>query len=163
MQLSAYSDYAVRVLVQTALCDSGRMTVAKVAETFAISRHHLVKIVNDLGRHGYLNTHRGVGGGFTLAQAPEAIRVGDIVRLGEESETMINCRDARNRVCRLQPACRFKSVLQEASTAFFQVLDRYTLADLLQQPARIRAVLGMEASVAVTTTPRDVTRTKVEV
>lgn len=144
MQLSVYSDYAVRVLVQTALGAPRRMTVARVAETFAISRHHLVKIVNDLGRQGYLNTQRGVGGGFTLARPAEDIRVGDIVRLGEESETMVNCRDTRKQVCRLQPACRFKSVLTEASAAFFEVLDRYTLADLIRQRAVIRTTLGLD-------------------
>lgn len=143
MQLSAYSDYAIRVLMQTALCSSKRTTVAEVAQTFAISRHHLVKIVHDLGRAGYLATQRGVGGGFTLARAPETIRLGDVVRLGEESETVIDCQEDGGRQCRLAPACRLKGVLDEAAAAFFGVLDRYTLADLIRRPEQIRSALGM--------------------
>ena len=143
MQLSAYSDYAVRVLMQTALRSPERTTVAEVAGTFGISRHHLVKVVHDLGRAGYLATQRGIGGGFTLARAPEEIRLGDIVRLGEESETVIDCKDGENHLCRLLPACRLKGVLDEAAAAFFGVLDRYTLADLVKQRSKMRAVLGI--------------------
>lgn len=143
MQLSAYSDYSIRVLMQTALQHPDRVTVDEVAETFGISRHHLVKVVHDLGRGGYLETRRGVGGGFTLARPPGEIRLGDIVRLGEESETVIDCRDRSNRTCRLLPCCRLKGVLDEAAAAFFAVLDGYTLADLLKQPSKMRAVLKL--------------------
>lgn len=143
MQLSAYSDYSLRVLMQAALRDPERVTVNEVSETFGVSRHHLVKIVHDLGRHGYLRTQRGIGGGFTLGRAPESIRLGDIVRLGEETEKVMDCTDRVNRPCRLFPACRLKSVLDEAAAAFFAVLDDYTLADLLKHPNRMRAVLGI--------------------
>lgn len=143
MKLSAYSDYAVRVLMQTALRSPQRVTVAEVALTFGISRHHLVKVVHDLGRHGYLATQRGIGGGFTLARAPEDIRLGDIVRLGEESGTVIDCLDGENHLCRLLPVCRLKGVLDEAAAAFFSVMDRYTLADLVKQRPKMRSVLGI--------------------
>jgi Rrf2 family nitric oxide-sensitive transcriptional repressor len=143
MQLSVYSDYAVRVLMQTALRRPERITVAEVAETFGISRHHLVKVVHDLGRAGYLATQRGIGGGFTLARAPETIRLGDIVRLGEESDTVINCREDKHRLCRLMPICPLKQALDEAAGAFFEVLDHYTLADLVRRPTRLRQALGI--------------------
>lgn len=146
MKLSAYSDYAVRVLMQTALRSPQRVTVAEVALTFGISRHHLVKVVHDLSRNGYLLTQRGIGGGFTLARAPEDIRLGDIVRLGEESETVINCLDGENHLCRLLPACRLKGVLDEAAAAFFGVLDHYTLADLVKQRPKMKVALGLSAT-----------------
>lgn len=141
MQLSAYSDYALRVLIQTALRRPHRITVDEVAVTFGISRHHLVKIVHDLGRNGYLQTQRGIGGGFTLGPEPEDIRVGDVVRLCEETDTVIDCIERPGQPCRLYPACRLKGVLDEAAVAFFAVLDNYTLADLIKQPSKIRAVL----------------------
>jgi Rrf2 family nitric oxide-sensitive transcriptional repressor len=147
MQISAYSDYAIRVLIQTALRSPERTTVAEVAETYGISRHHLVKVVHDLGRNGYLATQRGIGGGFTLAQPPEKIRLGDIIRLGEESDTVIDCHEDQKRLCRLFPACRLKGALNEAAAAFFTVLDRYTLADLVKQPAPMRAALGIKVQV----------------
>ena len=120
-----------------------RATVDEVAETFGISRNHLVKIVHDLGCRGYLDTHRGIGGGFTLAKPPHQIQLGEIVRLGEETDTVIGCADKNNRPCRLFPACRLKGVLDEAAAAFFNVLDAYTLADLVAQPEKMRAELRL--------------------
>lgn len=143
MQLSAYSDYSLRVLMHAALRGTERTTVDEVADTFGISRHHLVKVVHDLGRNGYLLTQRGIGGGFTLARPSEKIRLGDIVRLGEETDRVIECADRENRQCRLFPACRLKDVLDEAAAAFFAVLDDYSLADLLKQPSKMRAALGI--------------------
>ncbi len=143
MELSAYSDYALRILIQTTLRRPHRVTVDEVADTFGISRHHLVKIVHDLGRNGYLQTQRGMGGGFTLGRAPENIRIGDVVRLCEETETVIDCIDQPRQPCRLYPSCRLKGVLDEAAAAFFEVLDGYTLADLVKQPSKIRAVLQL--------------------
>lgn len=143
MRLSVYSDYALRVLMQAALRSPELVTVDKVAATFLISRHHLVKVVHDLGRSGYLRTQRGAGGGFTLALPPEKIRLGDIVRLGEETETVIECKDSQGQPCRLRPACRLKGVLDEAAAAFFRVLDGYSVADLVKQPAKMRAALEL--------------------
>ena len=141
MQLSAYSDFSLRVLIHAALRAPERVTVDEVARTFGISRNHLVKVVHDLGQNGYLATRRGIGGGFTLGQPADEIRVGDIVRLGEETELVINCMDRKHRECRLFPACHLKNVLDEAAGAFFMVLDSYTLADLLKRPAKLRAAL----------------------
>lgn len=141
MRVSTYSDYALRVLMQAALRRPARITVDEVAEAFGISRHHLVKVVHDLGQHGYLATWRGIGGGFTLALPPEKIRVGDIVRLGEESETVIDCKDRLGRRCQIFPACRLKGVLDEAAAAFFAVLDSYTLRDLLGQASTLAKLL----------------------
>lgn len=143
MQLRTYSDFSIRVLMYAALHSPERVTVDEVAEAFAISRHHLVKVVHDLGRNGYLDTHRGLGGGFTLARRPEEIRLGDIVRLGEETETVIGCTNKKNQQCRLFPVCRLKGALDEAAGAFFAVLDRYSLADLVGEPKGMRAALRL--------------------
>lgn len=143
MQISAYSDYSLRVLMYAALRSPARITIDEVAVAFGISRHHLVKIVHDLGRSGYLETYRGIGGGFTLARPADEIGVGDIVRLGEESETVIECKRMRGGPCRIRVVCRLKGVLDEAAAAFFAVLDRYSLADLVEKASPLRQVLGI--------------------
>lgn len=143
MQISAYSDYSLRVLMHAALRSPARITIDEVASAFAISRHLLVKIVHDLGRSGYLQTYRGIGGGFTLARPADKIGVGDVVRLGEESETVIECKERREGPCRIRSVCRLKGVLDEAADAFFAVLDRYSLADLVAIPSPLRHALGI--------------------
>lgn len=143
MQLTAYSDYSLRVLIHTALCSERRVTVDEVANAYGISRNHLVKIVHELGCNGYLETRRGIGGGFTLARPPEQIGVGDIVRLGEKTAKVIECTARREGPCRISPVCRLKGVLDEAAEAFFKVLDSYSLADLVANRSALRHKLNL--------------------
>jgi Rrf2 family transcriptional regulator, nitric oxide-sensitive transcriptional repressor len=96
-----------------AVFQSGSLPAA--ARSDGRTANHLVKVVQDLGRSGFLQTQRGLGGGFTLARPPEQIRVGDIVRMGEETDTVIECVDKPDRSCRLAPACRLKGALDEAA------------------------------------------------
>ncbi len=143
MRLTAYSDYSIRVLLYAALRSPERATVEEVATAFGISGNHLIKVVHELGKHGFLQTIRGAGGGFVLARPPGEIVLGTLVRLGEKSEAVIDCKDRLDKVCQIFPACRLKYVLQEAADAFFAVLDGYTLSDLLNQPSEIKELLGL--------------------
>ena len=143
MQITAYSDFSLRVLMHAALNNERRVTVDEVADTYGISRNHLVKIVHELGRSGYLKTQRGIGGGFKLARPADKIRIGDIVRLSEKTATVIECNSRREGPCRLRHVCRIKGILNEAAAAFFHVLDGYTLADLVAEPAALRSALAL--------------------
>jgi Rrf2 family nitric oxide-sensitive transcriptional repressor len=118
MQLTAYSDYSLRVLMHTALCPGRRVTVVEVTNAYRILHNHLVKIVHELGCNGYLETRRGIGEGFTLVRSPEQIGVSDIVRLGEKTEKVIECTARRDGPCRISPVCRLKGVLYEVAGAF---------------------------------------------
>lgn len=139
MRPGACSDFSFRVLMPAALRSPEGVTVDEVADTFGISRPRLEKRVHGLGRNGYLRTRRGIGGGFTLARPPEKLRLEYIIRLGEESDAVIDCADQPGRPCRLGPACRLKAVLDEAAAAFIAVLDGYSRADLVKPPTRMRS------------------------
>jgi Rrf2 family nitric oxide-sensitive transcriptional repressor len=143
MQLSAFSDYSLRVLLYAAVRPQTRSLTRDVAETFRISRHHVVKIVNELQHLGFIETTRGRDGGFVLARPPREIRVGDVIRQTEGTMALVECLATSTNTCPLSRACGLKDVLTEARDAFFDVLDRYTLADLLAEPrwvARITAI-----------------------
>jgi len=144
MQLSAYSDYSLRVLIHATLRAPERVTIDEVAEAFGISRNHLVKVVHALGRNGYLATRRGIGGGFTLAMPAGKIMLGKVVRLTEADETVIDCKDRNSRQCRIFPVCRLKGVLDEAAAAFFAVLDSYSLSDLMQRSSEMKKLLKIQ-------------------
>lgn len=143
MQLTSFTDYSLRVLVYAAVHREGRCQTADVAALFGISRHHVVKVVNELAHLGYLDTVRGRDGGFTLAPPPDQVRLGDVVRRTEGSIAIVECFDPKTNTCPLLPACGLKDALGEAFAAFLAVLDRRTLADLMAEPrwiARMRAL-----------------------
>ena len=143
MRLTLYSDYALRVLMHAALRRPDVATIDEAANSFRVSRNHLVKVVQALGRHGFLSTRRGIGGGFTLGMPPEKIRLGDVVRLTESDERVIDCVDRNDKVCRIFPVCRLKGVLDEAAAAFFEVLDRYSVEDLVKRQPEMRKLLRL--------------------
>jgi Rrf2 family nitric oxide-sensitive transcriptional repressor len=143
MQLNAFTDYALRVLVYAAVHDQRRCTCEEIADAFGISRHHIVKVINGLRHLGYLHTHRGRQGGFGLALPPARIVLGEVVRRTEGTLTVVECFDGRTNTCPLTHACGLKGVLAEALDAFCAVLDRYTVADLVAEPKWIRRLTAI--------------------
>jgi len=116
-------------------------TIDQVATAFNISRNHLSKVVHALAIHGFLSTQRGIGGGFTLSRPAAEITVGEVVRMTEGDETVIDCISRRHEPCAIFPACRLKGVLAEAAAAFFEVLDGYTLDDLMKRKSQMKELL----------------------
>ncbi len=130
MRLSDYTDYTLRVLMYCAAHPDRLVTIAEIAEGHGVSKNHLMKIVNDLGRQGVLETTRGRGGGLRLLRAPSAICIGDVLRSSETDFRLVECFDPATDTCTLTPKCRLKGVLQRALKAYFAELDAVTLADL---------------------------------
>lgn len=130
MRLTVQSDYSLRVLIFVAARRGELSTIPEIAQAYDISRAHLMKVVHHLGKLGYLSTVRGRSGGIRLAKPAAEICIGHVVRSTEETLALVPCL-AQDDGCRIQGACRLKGMLSEALAAFFQVLDRYTLADVV--------------------------------
>lgn len=105
-------------------------STADLAEEFQLSRNHLIKIMQKLGRAGLVQTRRGGGGGATLAHAPEEIRLGDVVRVLEEGQTLVECFQPNGGDCTINAYCRLKTRLRVAEMAFIETLNRSILADV---------------------------------
>ncbi len=132
MRLTTYSDYAFRALIYLAVRGDEPCTIQEMADHYGISRNHLMKVVQQLGQLGYVETTRGRGGGIRLGRAPSAINLGEVVRHTEDDMTIVECFDPANDRCAISRACRLRGVLGEALAAWLAVLDRYTLADLVE-------------------------------
>lgn len=144
MHLTFYTDYALRTLIYLALNDDRLSTVEEVAQAFKISRSHLTKVAPRLSECGFIESVRGRAGGLRLAKAPSEIRVGDVVRATEEDFKIVECFSPDTNTCRIMGVCNLKGMLTEALAAWLEVLDKYTLADLLQQPQSLAKRLGLE-------------------
>jgi len=144
MQLTMFTDYALRVLMMVGLKDGELATIPEISERYGISRNHLMKVVHHLSRAGYLATVRGKGGGIRLARPASEIRIGAVIRDTEEHLDLVACFDpARKGECVIEPACELKRALGKALDAFLGVMDGYTLADLIAPSARLRRLLAI--------------------
>lgn len=141
MQLTRFTDYALRVLLYVGKQGGRQCTVAEIAAYFRISPEHLRKVIHKMAKEGFLETRRGRHGGFVLAREPEKMRVGDVVLAMEKDLAIVDC-DALD--CRFSPGCSLKGALDRAGRAFIATLNEVTLADLFadrgmrQQFKRIR-------------------------
>jgi Rrf2 family nitric oxide-sensitive transcriptional repressor len=141
MQLTLYTDYSLRVLLYLGLKPRRMATITDIAQSYGISRNHLVKVVHNLATQGFIHSTRGRGGGITLARPAAEINIGDVVRHTEVSFDLVECFDRERNTCPIAAACILKSALHEAQRAFMGVLDRYTLADVLENKDWLRSVL----------------------
>ena len=140
MRLTRYTDYAVRVLMHLAVHPDRLCSIGEIAAAYAISRHHLMKIVNDLANAGYVASERGRSGGIRLARPAAEIGIGDLVRYTEGEDELADCGG-----CVVAPACGLSGALGEALGAFMAVLDGYSLADITRRRTALGALLGVAA------------------
>nr|WP_202625155.1 MULTISPECIES: nitric oxide-sensing transcriptional repressor NsrR [Cronobacter] len=141
VQLTSFTDFGLRALIYMASLPEGRMTsISEVTEVYGVSRNHMVKIINQLSRAGYVTAVRGKNGGIRLGKPAATIRIGDVVR-ELEPLSIVNCSSA---FCHITPACRLKQVLGDAVARFLQELDNYTLADLVQENQPLYKLLLVE-------------------
>ncbi|EAP79766.1 MULTISPECIES: Rrf2 family transcriptional regulator [Alphaproteobacteria] len=130
MKLTSYTNFALRSLQLAALKEPDLIRVDDVVRVHGLARPHIVKIVHELGRAGYVATQRGRNGGFRLARPAEDIVIGDVVRLTEGPLDLVECFNPERNTCPLIGICKLSRALQEATGAFMAVLDNLTLSDI---------------------------------
>lgn len=135
MKLTRYTDYALRVLMHLAVAPERLASIAEIAAAHGVSENHLMKVVQDLGRMGYLTNLRGRGGGVKLARGAGSITVGEVVRLTEGDCSLLDCEG-----CALGARCRLTGVLAAAKRAFYAALDQCTIAEIAASPNTFSAM-----------------------
>lgn len=128
MKLTRYSDYALRVLMHLAARPDRLASIGEIARTYRISHNHLMKVVHDLRKEGFVEAVRGRSGGIRLARPAEAVTVGEVIRHTEGGLDLVDCGS-----CVIAPACALTGALRAALKAFMDVLHGYTLADLVSE------------------------------
>ncbi len=145
MQLTVRSNHAMRLMMYCAANDGRIAPVSAIARACNMSEAHLAKIAAALASKGFVETVRGRGGGVRLAARPEDLNVGRIVREMEIGACLVECLDESSNTCPLVSACRFRTIVGRALEAFLQVLDGYTLADLVREREGLAALMGLPA------------------
>lgn len=142
MRLTMYTDYSLRVLIYLGTKEKGKLaTIQEISDAYSISKNHLMKVTFELGKAGFIHTVRGRGGGIRLADLPENINVGTVVRTMEDDFHLVECFDMEHNRCPIAPVCGLRGVLGKALHAYLSVLDEYTLEDLLFNKEGLREIL----------------------
>lgn len=137
MRLTSFTDFGLRALMRMASNPERAYSTAELAEEFGLSRHHLTKIMAALAQAGIVTTRRGSGGGARLGRPAKQIKLGDVVRVLESGQALVDCFSPDGGSCPIAGCCRLKARLHSAETAFLADLDRSTLADLALPPVAV--------------------------
>ena len=144
MRLTLYSDFALRTLIFLAAADERGATIPEIAAAYAISENHLRKVVGRLIESGFVEATRGRGGGLRLAVPASQISIGAAVRKLENDFALAECMGAAPENCVITGRCGLQRIFKEALNAFFQTLDRYTLADASSGSRGLEPALGID-------------------
>lgn len=131
MEVSLHSDYSFRVLMYLALHAEGLSQIKSIADAYKISEFHLIKVVQNLVKLGYVESFRGRNGGIKLAKAPSGINLGQVFRQTEPSLRLLTCFDLKENTCTICGLCDLQGVFDAALRGFLRELDAVNLEEVL--------------------------------
>lgn len=132
MMISTKGRYALRIMVDLANHRSSLVSVSSIAGRQCISDKYIEQIMTILKRAGFIEATRGAAGGYKLARPPQQYRVGDILRLMEGTLSPVDCLSDMGEGCDRSASCPTIVMWQELKDAISSVVDKYTIADLMQ-------------------------------
>jgi len=134
MKISTKGRYALRMLYDLAIHqDEGYISLKDIAERQNISKKYLEQIVPLLNRSGILKTNRGNHGGYLLAQKPDSLSVGDILRATEGSLAPVSCLEFDPNECPRAADCSTLFIWEGLYKTVSEYLDGISLQDIIDR------------------------------
>ncbi len=144
MRLTRQTNYAIRIMMYCAANEGRLSRIPEIAAAYSVSELFLFKILQPLVENGLVETVRGRNGGVRLGKPAVEINLFDVIRVTEENFAMAECFENDATECPLVDSCALNSALREALNAFFGVLERYSIDDLVKARPNVRTLLGID-------------------
>jgi Rrf2 family nitric oxide-sensitive transcriptional repressor len=141
MHLTQHTDYALRIVLYLGAHPEETPTTMSISTAFGISANHTATIAKRMVQEGVVVAKRGRGGGLRLAHDPGTIRIGDFVARMERTMHLVECFDPKTNHCPITSVCGLKRALFDARAEFLGSLNRYTLADLVNERPQLVQLL----------------------
>jgi Rrf2 family protein len=133
MQLSTKARYATRALVELAIkSGQGPVKLKDISESQGISLKYLEQVMTPLRVSGYVKTHKGSRGGYTLSRPPDQINLFEIVQCVEGPLSVVDCLEDPE-LCSRVKLCATRSVWMGLRNAIYKELSKITLAELAEK------------------------------
>ena len=143
MQLGKFTDFGLRVMLHLAVVHPQKLSVQKIATTFNLSDHHLAKVCSTLVKAGLIRSERGRNGGLRLSKPPEETTLGEITRVLTQNTALVECDSVGDCSCLILPVCSLYQPLKKAQNAFFEELDKTSLALACGKNSGLRKLLSL--------------------
>ncbi len=131
MKLSTRSRYGARILVDLARHkDQGPVQIGEISKRQDISVKYLEQLIRPLKKAKLVTSVRGPKGGHLLAEKPENISLGQVVRLFEAQADLVECVSFPEK-CPMSDDCQVRLAWRDATKVLYEKLDNTTISDLM--------------------------------
>ena len=133
MKLSVRGEYALRALLVLGSRPDQVLRIQTISDEQNIPKRFLEQILNDLRTAGFVESRRGVAGGYRLARPPESIPLAEVIRHLEGALAPVSCASEKFYepcTCPDKERCSIRHVMKEVRDAVVKILERVTVADL---------------------------------
>ena len=136
--LSRKAKYGLKALIHLAQrAGEGPVLIEELAEAERIPRKFLEQILLELKKKGLLVSRKGRGGGYQLGKGPDAIFMGEIIRVLDGPLAPVPCVSVtaygKCDECLDERTCGIRLVMQEVRDGIAGILDTTSLADVLRR------------------------------
>ncbi|WP_059173084.1 Rrf2 family transcriptional regulator [Bacillus sp. FJAT-27445] len=132
MKLSSRGEYALRALICLGGSGDNVVPIGEISEKTLVPINYLEQLLLQLKRNGYVQSKRGVNGGYKLSRSPEEIVIGQVIRNLEGPLAPMGCVSITSyESCPLEGSCLLKPLWALVRDTVAELLDSTTLKDLL--------------------------------
>jgi len=147
MMITQKCQYALRSIFELARRrGQGPVKISDIAKAQAIPAQFLETILNQLKQAGYVDSRRGMRGGYVLTVSPSRLTAGDIIRQIDGLGKPVKCVVGGGEQCPMRGACAFEEMWDKAGEALAKVFDDTTFQDLLDKYATLAGAKVRPAS-----------------
>jgi FeS assembly SUF system regulator len=131
IRLSRLADYGVVLMTHIAMSHEPLHTAHAASQATRVPEPTVGKVLKALSRQGLLDSHRGSNGGYSLARAPQDIRVTEIITAVDGPIALTSCLDAESDACTMETFCPTRTNWAKINDAVSRALDEISLADMM--------------------------------
>lgn len=128
LEITRTTDYAVRILAGLYCATGERTKAADLATATGVSEKYVLKVLATLKRRGWVVSHRGTAGGYSLVSQAKEITLLQVVELFEGPVHLNACTGPNG--CQFVQRCPAHNVWLEAETELRRILTKYNVAEL---------------------------------
>lgn len=130
MKLSKKTCYALRALAYLSKKDTPT-SVREIAENEKLPLEYLEKIFQILRKHHFVNSERGVSGGYYLSSPPETITLKDVLSHLEPPLFLSPCKTKK--LCKKSRQCTTQNAWKNLDHTIETSLQSVTLKDIAEK------------------------------
>jgi len=136
LKISRLTDYGLLAVVYLARKRNHVVAAREIAEFYSLPVPMVSKVLKVLHQQGeFIESHRGVGGGYSFSADPEAVTLGDLLGILEGPWDLVECEttDARGHaVCVIRTQCPSRTFMYGINRAIKSGFDRISVGDLMR-------------------------------